>query len=248
MLIRGWAIVTALLLNAGVTVADEIRLAVASNFTSAAEAIAERFEEVSEHRVTLVFGSTAKHYTQIHNGAPFDGFLAADTRHPERLEAEGLAVPGSRFTYAIGRLVLWSPQEGRVDSAGRVLDQSDYRHLAIANPELAPYGRAAREALQALGLWEKVQGRLVRGENVGQTFQFVKSGNAELGFVALSQLTHSGQRTERGSRWLVPDSLHTPIEQQAVLVRDGLAPRELMAFIRSEESRSLIRGFGYLTP
>jgi molybdate transport system substrate-binding protein len=248
MLIRECWIAAALLLACQVAIADEIRVAVASNFANAAKAIAQRFEESTEHQVTLVFGATGKHYAQIHNGAPFEAFFAADARRPEMLESEGLVVPGSRFTYAIGRVVLWSLEEGYVDSKGRVLEHGDFRHLAIANPRLAPYGRAGREVMRSRGLWERLQQRLVRGENIGQTFQFVSSGNAELGFVALSQLKSPGQALKTGSHWLVPQELHSPIEQQAVLLENTAAASSFIEFVRSEEARTIIRGYGYQTP
>jgi molybdate transport system substrate-binding protein len=229
-------------------VADEIRVAVASNFANAAGALAHRFEATSEHEITLVFGSTGKHYAQIRNGAPFEAFFSADDRHPEMLESDGLAIQGSRFTYARGRLVLWSPKDGYVDNRGQVPELGDFRHLAIANPRLAPYGLAAQEVLESRGLWEELQQNLVRGENIGQAFQFVKSGNAELGFVALSQVMSPASQPETGSRWLVPEGLHTPIRQQAVLLEDSAAARAFGEFIRSEEARSIIRIFGYQTP
>lgn len=248
MLIRGCWIAAALLLAGEVAGADEIRVAVASNFANAAKAIAQRFEESTEHQVTLVFGATGKHYAQIHNGAPFEAFFAADAQRPEMLESEGLVVPGSRFTYAVGRVVLWSLEEGYVDSAGQVLEHGDFRHLAIANPRLAPYGRAGREVLQSRGLWERLQRRLVRGENIGQTFQFVKSGNAELGFVALSQLMSSEETLDIGSKWVAPETLHSPIRQQAVLLKNTAAASSFMEFVKSEEARTIIRGYGYQTP
>lgn len=234
-------------LGADIAAAAEIRVAVATNFKGAMSAVADRFEAATGHEVTLSFGSTGSHYAQIVNGAPFHAFFAADARRPERLEAEGIAVAGSRFTYAIGRLTLWSPREGYVDSEGRVLARAHFRRLAIANPKLAPYGEAARQALDALGLWERLAPQLVRGENVGQTFQFVASGNAELGFVAWSQIRQPGRQTE-GSYWQVPRDLHSPIEQQAVLLDDADAARELLAFVRGAEASTLIRHFGYETP
>ena len=238
----------ALLLACEIVMAEEVRVAVASNFASAAEVIARRFEETSEHRVVLVFGSTGKHYAQILNGAPFEAFLAADERHPRLLEAEGIAVPGSRFTYAKGRLVLWSLEEGYVDAEGRVLEQGDFRHLAIANPRLAPYGAAAQEVLQNRGLWDELQRSLVRGENIGQTFQFVRTGNAEMGLVALSQLMSEGQMLVQGSHWTVPEELHSPILQQAILLRDTEATRAFVNYVRTDEARSILRSYGYETP
>ena len=227
--------------------ADEMRIAVASNFKAAITAIARRFESETPHRVSLISGSTGKHYAQIHNGAPFDAFFAADIRRPELLEREGLALPGSRFTYALGKLVLWSPREGYVDPHGRILEDGGFRHLAIANPGFAPYGKAAGEVLLARGLWDALGGRLVRGENIGQAFQFVHSGNAELGFVAWSQLKRPGQPLE-GSYWEVPKALHSPIEQQAVLLKDSEAARAFLSFVRSGEGLGIIREYGYETP
>jgi molybdate transport system substrate-binding protein len=248
MLIRWCWAAAALLLVCELAAADEIRVAVASNFATASEAIARRFEEISDHQVTLVFGSTGKHYAQIVNGAPFEAFFAADDHRPELLESEGLVVRNSRFTYAVGRLVLWSLEEDYVDSEGHVLESGGFRHLAIANPKLAPYGRAAQEVLQSLGLWERLQRSLVRGENIGQTFQFVRSGNAEIGFVALSQLKSPKENLEIGSKWVAPETLHSPIYQQAVLLKDTVAARAFLAFVRSDEARSIIRRFGYETP
>ena len=227
--------------------AAEIRIAVASNFASTMAEIAGHFERQTGHRITLVSGSTGKHYAQIRNGAPFQLFFAADSERPQRLEAEGLAVPGSRFTYAIGRLVLWSPRADYVDPEGAVLDRGDFRHLALANPKLAPYGRAAREVLQKRGRWESMQDRLVRGENVGQAFQFVRSGNAELGFVAWAQLVMNGT-TPDGSWWIVPEALHAPIEQQAVRLGDDAAARDFVAFVRTAGTQAIIRAHGYGTP
>lgn len=226
--------------------ADEIHVAVASNFTAAMQTIAARFEAQSGERVVLAFGSTGRHYAQIVNGAPFDAFFAADARRPALLEQAGLAVPGSRFTYARGRLVLWSPRAGYVDAQGEVLDNG-FRHLAIANPRLAPYGRAAEEVLRALGLWSRVYDRLVRGENVAQAFQFVASGNAELGFVAAAQLKQPGAGVG-GSRWEVPESLYSPITQQAVLLADKAAARALLAYVRGPEGRRLVEQYGYGVP
>lgn len=227
--------------------ADEIRVAVASNFADAARAIADRFEADSGDDVTLIVGSTGKLYAQIMHGAPVDAFFAADARRPERLEAEGAAVPGGRFTYAVGKLVLWSPIDGYVDPGGDILRSGDYRYLAMANPDLAPYGSAAREVLQARGLLKDLNRRIVRGENVVQAYHYIRSGNAELGFVAYSQLIRSGRPIE-GSWWQVPQNLYSPIEQQAVLVRDVEAARAFLSFARSAEAREIIRAFGYGTP
>jgi molybdate transport system substrate-binding protein len=240
MALAGWA--AALPLQA-----DEIRVAVASNFRQALAAAAARFDEDSGHEVVLIPGSTGKHYAQIRNGAPFDAFFAADVERPRRLEEEGRCVAGSRFTYAVGQLVLWSPDAGMVDPEGAVLRSDRFRHLAIANPDLAPYGAAARAVLQALGLWDALAPKLVRGENIGQTFQFVISGNAELGFVARAQLEAPGYEAA-GSAWQPPRELYPPIEQQAVLLKDSPAGRAFMAFMQGEEARAIVRAYGYDSP
>jgi len=227
--------------------ADEIRVAVASNFQLAMAAAVTPFQQQSGHTVILIGGSTGKHYAQIMNGAPFDAFFAADAERPHLLETTQRIVPGSRFTYAIGKLLLWSPARDRVDSEGAVLRTGSFNHLAIANPRLAPYGAAARQVLQALGLWETLESKLVRGENIGQAFQFVFSGNAELGFVARAQIEHPDAELQ-GSSWEPPQDLYDPIEQQAVLLRDSPAGRELMAFMQGPQTRALIRTYGYDVP
>lgn len=231
------------MLSAGRAAPGEVRVAVASNFARAAAAVAERFEATTGHAVVLVPGSTGKHYAQIRHGAPFDVFLAADVARPERLERDGAAIAGTRFTYALGTLVLWSPRGGHADAAA--LTRGDYRYLAMANPRLAPYGRAAEETLRGLGAWESVGKRVVRGENVGQAYQFVASGNAELGFVARSQLDPA---RDDGAWWEVPQRFYTPIEQQAVQLREGSPSRDFLSFLAGEEARHIIRSFGYQTP
>jgi len=227
--------------------ADEIRVAVASNFSDPMKEIATRFEAETGHHVVLAFGSTSQLYAQIKNGAPFAAFFAADVMHPERLEEKGIARHGSRFTYAVGRLVLWSPKPDEVDPEGRVLNTGAFRHIAIANPRLAPYGHAAEQVLRARGVWDGLQGRIVRGENIGQTFQFVKSGNAELGFVAYAQVKPPNGAIE-GSIWEPPRSLYSPIEQQAVLIKEDAATRAFMDFVKSDEARVIIQNYGYGTP
>lgn len=223
---------------------DEIRVAAASNFRETSTELARVFEAASTHEVVLIFGSTGKHYAQVINGAPFDVMLAADSARPEKLEKTGLAIQGTRFTYALGRLALWSPEPGYVDSEGKVLSEAAFRHLAIANPVLAPYGQAAREALEALGQWDRLRPRLVMGENVGQAFQYVTSGNAELGLLAWSQLPREGARPA-GSWWLLPENLHQPIAQQAVMLKDSAAARAFLDFLGSAEGVAIIRRHGY---
>lgn len=236
----------ALLLVLGRAEGEEIRLAVAANFATAMDALVARFEAAhgERHDVLVSVASTGSHYAQITNGAPFDAFFAADRERPERLEREGAAVPGSRFTYAVGRLALWSMQPGLVDSDGRVLASGEIRHLAIANPELAPYGAAAREVLRRRGLWDALQDRIVRGLDVGQAYSFVHTRNAELGFVAYSQLVRPGRNIE-GSYWLVPASSHEAIEQQAVLLAETPGVRAFFEFVRGDEARAVIRRHGY---
>jgi molybdate transport system substrate-binding protein len=227
--------------------AGEARVAVAANFAAPMQRIAADFERESGHRLLLATGATGKFFAQIANGAPFEIFLAADDETPARLEREGLAVPGSRFTYAIGRLVLWSARAGYVDERGAVLERGDFRHLALANPKTAPYGAAAEEALRSLGLLEKLRPRFVQGENIAQTFQFVASGNAELGFVALAQVSGGGAPTG-GSLWVVPAAMHAPIRQDAALLvrgRDNPAALAFLAYLKSEQARAVIRAYGY---
>lgn len=232
---------------------DRIHIAVASNFTGAMESLAVRFKEQTGHEVVLSHGSTGMLYAQIRNGAPFDAFFAADAERPALLDSAGVSLPGSRFTYAVGRIALWSPQAGRVDPDGAVLRSGEFRHLALANPELAPYGRAARTVLQATGDWDRLEPKRVVGQNIAQTYQFVESGNAELGFVAYSQLVaknHAvggGKGSKRGSYWLAPQSMYAPIAQQAVVLKDGPVVRAFMDFVRSEDALEMIRGFGYAT-
>jgi molybdate transport system substrate-binding protein len=239
----------ALLCCATLVQAGEVPVAVAANFAAPAKQIAADFEKETGHKAILVFGATGKFYAQIRNGAPFEVLLAADDETPARLEKEGAAVAGTRFTYAIGRLVLWSGRPGLVDDKGEVLKKGDFAHLAIANPKLAPYGAAAVEALTALKLLDAVQARLVQAENIAQAHQFVATGNADLGFVALSQVIRDGKVAE-GSAWIVPANLHQPIRQDAVLLDKGKgkpAAEAWLKYLKSDRARAVIRGFGYET-
>lgn len=227
--------------------AEEIQVAVAANFTAPMQTIAAAFEKDTGHKARLAFGSSGKFYAQIKNGAPFQVLLSADDETPARLEQEGMAVPGTRFTYAIGKLALWSAKEGMVDSKGETLKRGGYAHLAIANPKLAPYGAAAIEVLKKLALLDAVQPKLVQGENIAQTYQFVASGNAELGFVALSQVTQDGKLI-KGSAWMVPGNLHAPIRQDAVILANGKgnpAASALMAYLKNDKAKAVIRAYGY---
>ncbi|WP_303900834.1 molybdate ABC transporter substrate-binding protein [Thiohalomonas denitrificans] len=231
----------------GTARAGEVSVAVAANFTGASRIIAAEFEAATGHRVKASFGSTGKLYAQIVNGAPFEVFLAADSVRPARLEKEGVAVKGSRFTYAGGRLVLWSPDEDRVDPRGNVLGSSDFRKLALANPATAPYGLAARQVLENLDLWEGLRSKVVRGDSIAQTFQFVATRNAQLGFVARSQVLALPE-AERGSWWDIGPELYQPIRQQAVLLERGKsdpAVQAFIAYIKSDEVRKIIEGLGY---
>ena len=225
------------------TLAAEARIAVAANFADAAKEIGARFEEASRHRALFSVGATGQLYAQITQGAPFDVFLAADQLRPRKAVAEDLAVPGSRFTYARGRLVLYSRETERVSGKNSLLD-SGFHRLAVANPETAPYGAAAIEAMMALGLYDQLEPKLVQGNNIAQTFQFVATGNAELGFVALAQVnTHQG-----GSNWVVPAELHAPISQDAVLLKRGLdnpAAHAFLAFLKSEATGQILARYGY---
>lgn len=252
MLYGGWLmkckVAVALAVLAGgqfpVANADEIVVAVASNFTSTLEQIADRFEAGTGHEVTIVSGATGRHYAQIVNGAPYDLFFAADAETPARLAQEGLS-KGEPVTYAQGRLALWSHDAGMIDDEGAVLRSGMFRSLAIANPRLAPYGQAAVEVLQELALYDDLESRLVMGENIAQTFQFVDTANAQLGFVAYSQVLTSGQQ---GSWWLVPSTRHSPLTQDAVLLTDHPVAREFLQFITQEEAVAFILESGYEPP
>ncbi len=227
--------------------AGETTVAVAANFAAPMQAIAAVLEKTTGHKATLVAGATGKLYAQIANGAPFDIFLAADDETPARMEKDGLAVAGSRFTYAKGKLVLWSANAALVDAQGQVLKTGGFRKIAIAQPKVAPYGAAAMEAIGKLGLAEQIMPRLVLGESLGQTFNFVATGNAELGFVALSQVLEGG-KLKSGSMWVVPPALYSPIVQDAILLqrgKDNPAAAALIALLKSGRIQDLIRSYGY---
>lgn len=227
--------------------AETVQVAVAANFTEPMKAIAADFEKDTGHTAQLSFGSTGKFYSQIKNGAPFDVFLSADEATPARLEKEGDAVPGSRFTYATGKLVLWSARPGVVDAQGEVLKKNEFKNIAIAAPKLAPYGAAAVETLTQLGLLASLQPKFVTGESIGQTFSFVSTGNAELGFVALSQV-YEGGKIKSGSGWIVPENLHAPLRQDAVQLhraKDNKAAAALLVYLKGDKARAVIRSYGY---
>ncbi|HEX8785970.1 MAG TPA: molybdate ABC transporter substrate-binding protein [Telluria sp.] len=227
--------------------AGEVQVAVAANFTAPMQKIAAQFEQDTGNKAVLSFGATGKFYAQINNGAPFEVFLAADDETPMKLEQEGQAVPGTRFTYAIGKLVLWSAKDGYVDAHGDVLRSGNFGHLSIGNPKTAPYGAAAVETMTKLGLYERLQPKLVQGENISQAQQFVSTGNAELGFVALSQVWKDGKLSS-GSAWIVPSNLYSPIRQDAVILKKGEAnpaARALETYLKSDKAKAIIRAYGY---
>ncbi|MDH4564371.1 molybdate ABC transporter substrate-binding protein [Pseudomonas sp. BN411] len=227
--------------------AAEVQVAVAANFTAPIQAIAKDFEKDTGHKLVAAYGATGQFYTQIKNGAPFEVFLSADDTTPAKLEKEGDAVPGSRFTYAIGTLVLWSAQDGYVDAKGDVLKSGQYKHLSIANPKAAPYGLAATQVLDKLGLTATVKPKLVEGQNITQALQFVSSGNAELGFVALSQVYKDGKITS-GSAWIVPAEMHEPIKQDALILKKGEsnpAAKALVDYLKGPKAAEVIKSYGY---
>ena len=228
--------------------ADEIQVAVAANFSAAAQKIAAQFEHDTGHVVKLSFGATGKFYAQIEAGAPFDVLLAADQVTPGKLVTEGKAVPTTLHTYAIGKLVLWSADAALIDARGDVLKSDKWKHLSVADAKLAPYGQAAREALAALKLTDAVQSRVVTAENIGQAYQFAQTGNAELGFVALGQVQPPDGSKVPGSMWLVPDNLYTPIKQDAVVIaasRSAKAATEFVDYLASDKARVVIKAYGY---
>ncbi len=227
--------------------AAEARVAVAANFAEPLKAIAAVLEKTTGHTLAITAGSTGKLYAQIKNGAPFDVLLSADHTTPALLEKEGLVAPGSRFTYATGKLVLWSADARRVDPNGKVLALPQLGKVAYANPKLAPYGAAAVEVMGKLGLSAMLAPKLVQGESIGQTYTFAYSGNAQVGFVALSQVLEGG-KLKSGSMWLVPQNLYTPIHQDAVILRSATnneAAEALMKLLKSPQIKDLIRSYGY---
>lgn len=240
LLVLAWAF-------ASPALAGDVQVAVAANFATPLTKIGEKFSAATGHTLKLSSGATGKFYAQIVHGAPFEVLLAADDETPRRLIAEGHAIAGSSFTYVLGRLVLWSPQPGRVDAQGAVLGSSAVKHVAIANPKVAPYGAAAMEVIRAHGLTDALAPKLLTGESIAQTFQFVATGNADIGFVALSQVLVPG-RAAAGSYWLVPAAMHGEIRQDAVLLKAGEknpAARALLDFLKSDAARAVMREHGY---
>lgn len=227
--------------------AGEVTVAVAANFTGPMEHIAPAFEKATGHKAVVAYGTVGKFYSQIKNGAPFEVLVSADDETPIRLEKDGLAIPESRFTYAIGKLVLWSAKPGLVDDKGEVLKRGGFRHLAIANPKMAIYGAAAVEAMTKMGAYNQLADKIVLGENITQAYQFTASGNADLGFVALSQIYKDG-RFAAGSQWMVPPGLYPTLRQDAVLLARGKgnpAAEAFLAYLKSEAARKVIAAYGY---
>lgn len=228
-------------------IADEVKVAVAANFTAPIQALAPAFEQATGHKLMASFGATGQFYAQIKNGAPFDVFLSADDSTPAKLESEGDTLPGSRFTYAIGSLVLWSADASYLDGSDAALKAGQFKHLSIANPKAAPYGLAATQVLDKLGLSDAVKSKLVEGQNITQAHQFVSTGNAELGFVALSQVYKDG-KVSSGSAWIVPDDMYDPIKQDAVILKQGAnnpAAAALVEYLKGPEAARVIKSFGY---
>lgn len=244
--LRALAVLSALLLGCVATSAQaaDTQVAVAANFTEPAKEIAARFKARTGHTATLSFGSSGQFYAQIANGAPFQVFLSADVERPRKAEAEGLAVPGTRFTYATGRLVLYSKTPGRVDARAAVLWGNRFEKVAIADPKAAPYGLAAIETMRKLNVYDTLTPKIVQGASITQAYQFVQTGAAEIGFVALSQVVAE----KGGSRWVVPENLHTPIDQQAVLLKTGansVAAKAFLQFLKGPEAKAIIKRYGY---
>ena len=248
----GWVIISISAVACATAKAEEVTVAVAANFAAPMQKIAQAFEQDTGHKALLAFGATGKFYAQIKNGAPFAVLLSADDETPARLEKEGVAIAGTRFTYAIGRLALWSKNPLLVDDKGQVLlsnatDKNSFKKIAIADPKLAPYGAAAIEVLGRMDALAKLTPKLVQGDSIGQAFQFVMTENAELGFVALSQISIDGRITQ-GSAWVVPQNLYTPLKQDAVLLpvgKNNAAALALMKYMRTDRAQAIIRAYGY---
>jgi molybdate transport system substrate-binding protein len=246
--IHRWLTIAVMALTASLSAAaSDVRVAVAANFIAPMRIIAQEFERDSGYRLRMAFAATGQFYAQIRNGAPFEILLSADDTTPLRLEHEGLAIAGSRFTYATGKLALWSRKPGFVDDQGEVLARGDFARIAIASPKLAPYGAAAFAVLEKMGVHDRIAPKIVEGSSISQTFQFIATENAQLGFVALSQVFENG-RLKEGSAWVVPASMHPPIRQDAVLLKGSernAAASALLHYLKGERARAVIRSFGY---
>ncbi len=247
VLFKKFTLVALTFTSAASCLAGEVQVAVAANFAEPIKAVAAVLQKTTGHTLKVTLGATGKLYAQIKNGAPFEVFLAADTATPAKLEAEGLAQPGTRFTYATGKLVLWSADAATVDAQGNVLKGGNFRKLAYASPKLAPYGAAAAQVMEKMGLTDALTPKLVQGESIGQTYTFVHTGNAELGFVAMSQVLVGGQ-LKGGSMWVVPQAFYAPIQQDAVVLQRGAnnpAAQALVTLLQSPNIKDLIRSYGY---
>ena len=243
-------ITLALLLVGQTSWAASVLVAVAANFSKPMTEIAAEFEKATGHSAKLSFGSSGKFVSQIENGGPFEVLLSADEKSPQKLKQSGLTVPDSQFTYALGKLVLWSAKPGYVDNQGKILTTGGFKHLALADPKLAPYGLAAMEVLKKIGLMEKLQPLFVQGENIAQTYQFISTANAELGFVALSQVIENG-KIATGSGWIIPGDYYAPIRQGAVLMKKGAenpAAPALLDYLKSAPALAIIEKYGYDLP
>ena len=241
------AITLALLLFGQASWSATVLVAVAANFSKPMTEIVSQFEKATGHSAKLSFGSSGKFVSQLENGGPFEVLLSADEKGPEKLEQAGLTVPNTRFVYALGKLVLWSATPNFVDDEGKILMTSNFKHLALADPKVAPYGAAAIDVLKKLKLFEKLQPLFVQGENIAQTYQFISTANAELGFLALSQVIENG-KIAGGSSWIIPDNLHAPIRQGAVLMKKGAenpAARALIDYLKSIPALAIINKYGY---
>ena len=233
--------------------ANELRIAVASNFYPALKEIVRSYKLYQNHNlgqkqnVVLIPGSSGKHFAQIMNGAPFDIFFSADDKRPLLLEKNGKTINNSRKTYALGQLILWSPIDNLIDENASVLQSNDFRFIAMANPKIAPYGEATKMALTSMNLWDALEEKLIRGENIAQTFQFVYSGNAELGFISFSQIVNSNLKIN-GTYWKVPSVLYEPIEQQVFLLNESAMAKDFLSYFLSEESQNIVSRFGYGVP
>lgn len=236
------------LLASSLVYADEVQVAVAANFTAPMKQIAADFEKDTGHKVQLAFGTVGKFFAQMKSGAPFEVLVSADQTTPDKLAAEGLAQNETRYTYAIGKLMLWSAQPNYVDAKGEVLKKGNFKHLALANPKLAVYGAAGQEVMKRLGVLDAIQPRIVLAENITQAYQYVQTGNAELGFVALSQVVGKDGRISEGSHWMVPADLYPPIKQDVIVLAPGKgksAPQALVDYLKSAKARAVIKSFGY---
>lgn len=228
--------------------AEEIQVAVAANFTAPMHKIADEFEKETGHKPLLAFGTVGQFYAQIKNGAPFEALVSSDKETPDKLVRDGLALAAARYIYAVGKLVLWSATPGLVDSKGAILTSGAFQHLALANPKLAVYGAAGQEVLKKRGVWDAIQPKIVLAENITQAYQFVESGNAEIGFVALSQVIGPNGKIEKGSSWAPPADLYPPIKQDVILLAPGAdkpAARALVDYLKTEKARAIIRAYGY---